>query len=269
MPDSSNIQVLNAAGEYEPFSEEKIRSSLQRAEVVGEFQDKVVNRLREKLYEGIPTREIYKEVTRLLKRLKPPFASRYHLKQSIMQLGPTGYPFEKYFAGVLRFYGYDTQVNQVIGGKCVTHEVDVIAEKGGERAMIECKFHNQPGTRTDIKDALYTYARFLDLEKEGFNQPWLVTNTKVTVEVIAYGECMGLKIISWNYPQDFSLRFLVESKDLFPLTVLDSLSSSEKQGLLEQGIVFCQDLLEKEIEGLSPELVRKVRREILGVIGSE
>ena len=49
-------------------------------------------------------------------------------------------------------------------GKCASHEIDVIADKGDSlRYMIECKYHNSQGIYTGLKEALYTHARFLDL----------------------------------------------------------------------------------------------------------
>ena len=110
-----------------------------------------------------------------------------------MGLGPTGFPFEKYIAEILKEYGYATKVGEVVKGYCVSHEVDVIAQKGKECFMIECKYHNKRGRRLDVKVAMYIYARFLDIKraqekikehKKHFHQAWLVTNTKCTREAI-------------------------------------------------------------------------------------
>lgn len=264
MKDLSAISVLKASGEYEPFSEEKVRDSLHRAEVYGEFQDKVVDHLKTRLYDKIPTTEIYKDVTNLLLHLKPPLASKYHLKKAIMELGPTGFPFEGYFSRILEFYDYQIKTNQTILGKCVHHEIDIVAEKGEHRIMIECKFHNQVGRRSDIKDALYSYARFLDVKhskKYHFNQVWLVTNTKATSEAIHYGNCVGMKVISWNYPMNSSLRQMVEKYDLHPITVLNTLNDEEKEILLKNGIVLCFDLLQKETKLIPAAVLEKAKKE--------
>jgi Holliday junction resolvase-like predicted endonuclease len=160
-----------------------------------------------------------------------------------MLLGPTGYPFEDFVGKILESVGYKTVVRQLLRGKCVTHEVDVIAERNGKRAMIEAKFHNNPGIRSDLHVALYTHARFLDLkEKYDLNEAWIVTNTKTTTDAIAYAECMGMKTVSWSYPAEGSLRDLIEQSDLRPITMLTSLSSSQKIKLLENHIVLCKDI---------------------------
>jgi len=76
-----------------------------------------------------------------------------------------------------------------------------------------------------------------------FHQAWLVTNTKLTSDAIQYGECAGMKLIGWNYPNKGSLRDLIEDSGLHPITCLSSLSATQKQILLSHDIVLCKDLL--------------------------
>ncbi|HUV72335.1 MAG TPA: ATP cone domain-containing protein [Clostridia bacterium] len=236
------INVVKATGEIEPFSEEKVVSSLMRAGASKGLAYKIVDKVKSQLYQNIPTFEIYSAVMKILRREQKDLASRYSLKRAIMELGPTGYPFEIFVAGVLEADGFKVQNNMMVLGKCVSHEVDIVAKKDKKTHMVECKFHNQLGGRTEIKPALYTYARFLDLRERGFDLPWLVTNTKVTQEVRAYCLCMGMEVTSWDYPEGKSLRELVDKSDLQPLTSLTSLTKKQKQSFLEQGIVFAKDL---------------------------
>ena len=100
-------------------------------------------------------------------------------------------------------------------GACVSHEIDVIAEKTTAALVIECKFHNQPGTKSDVKVALYVQARFEDIQKQWQKQPepsrkfhevWLATNTKLTSDAIQYASCVGLKAIGWDYPPNNGLQ---------------------------------------------------------------
>jgi hypothetical protein len=53
---------------------------------------------------------------------------------------------------------------------------------------------------------------------------------------------MGVKIISWGYPQEGNLQQLVETNKLYPVTCLSSLTTYHKQLLLSQGFVMCKDL---------------------------
>src|SRR3972149_4640100 len=90
---------------------------------------------------------------------------RYSIKKAISDLGPSGYPFERYFARVLEAYGYSSELNLIVEGHCVSHEVDILARKGGGLYVIECKYHNDGGKPTDVKTALYVHSRFMDIKK--------------------------------------------------------------------------------------------------------
>jgi len=242
------VTVVKATGEKEPFSEIKVRNSIRRAGIPQEIQEQVLAHIKTKIYEDIHTSEIYKHIIEFLKTSPHPFnKTRYTLKQAIMDLGPTGYPFENYVSEILKSEGYQTQVRQILEGECVSHEIDVIAQKNDKKILIEAKFHNSPGTRSDIHVSLYTKARFDDLkDKYNFTQGWIVTNTKVTTDGVKYALCNGMKIIGWNYPETGSLRDLVEKANLYPITALQSLSQSQKQSLLDQGIVLCKTICQNQ-----------------------
>lgn len=240
MNNFTTVNVTKASGEMEPFSEDKVRFSLQRAGANQDLIAKILSHIKGELYDGIPTQKIYTHIFDLLKHEKTPLLSRYNLKEAIMQLGPTGFPFERFVAGILAVNDYKVEVDKIVEGKCVAHEIDVAAQKDGKSFMIECKYHNRPGTKTDVKVALYVWARFLDVQST-FNQGWLVTNTKATIEACDYARCVGLKLISWDWPAGESLRDLIEKSELHPVTSL-GLSYSDKQKLLAKGIVFQKDL---------------------------
>jgi hypothetical protein len=160
-----------------------------------------------------------------------------------MDLGPTGYPFEDYISEILKMEGYDTKVRQVLQGKCVSHEIDVIIEKDGKKSMIECKFHNSPGARSQIHVPLYTKARFDDIkDKNNLNSAWIVTNTKITQDSLDYAICSNMKVISWDYPENGSFRDLIEKYELHPITMVTSLSSAQKQQLLENHTILTKDV---------------------------
>ena len=130
-------------------------------------------------------------------------------------------------------------------GKCVSHEIDILAQKDNKTSMIEAKFHNSTSTRSEIHVALYTHARFLDIkEKNQIDNAWLVTNTKTTTDATTYALCSGLKIISWSFPEEGSLRDLIERSRLHPITILSSLSNNHKATLLNNHTVLCKDIHE-------------------------
>lgn len=265
------VNVLKATGEIEPFDEDKVITSIKRAGIPQNLHANVLSHVKEKIYDNIPTHVVYQHISDYLGNSPYPSAkAKYSLKQAIMALGPTGYPFEEFIAAVLQSEGYKTTVGSIVAGNCVTHEIDVIAEKEEnnevKRIMTEAKFHNRPGTRTDVHVALYTKARFEDTKKlNNFTDVALVTNTKVTLDVINYGLCAGMRIISWSYPKERSLRDLVERSNLMPITALTTISQDMKRTILENHVVLCRDLLARKdllsLLSLSHEQIGKVLSE--------
>ncbi|RLE72383.1 MAG: ATPase [Thermoprotei archaeon] len=220
-----------------------------RARVHYDLAIKVVEEVSNRVRSSASTREIYRIVVNTLLKEDVTAANRYRLKESIMLLGPQGYPFEEYFAQLLKMYGYHVETNQLIRGECVVHEVDIVAVKDGVRYMVECKYHNSPGIYVDLKTALYVYARFLDLKKK-FDKAWLATNTKFTKEALKYSNCVGVKLTGWRYPREGGLEKMVEEKKLYPVTALFSLNDYAIRKLLEAGVVLAKDLTLLEPEDL-------------------
>lgn len=238
------MNVVKATGEKESFNEEKLRSSIRKAGIPDEIQNLVVNHVKSKLYDNIPTSEIYHHVSEFLDKSLQPFnRTKYRLKHAIMEFGPTGYPFEDFVAEILRAEGYETQTRQILNGRCVKHEVDIVAQKDGIKSMIECKFHNKMEGHTQVHVSLYTKARFDDLKDiYKLNSVWLVTNTRITSDALTYALCNNIKVISWNYPEGSGLRDLIEKSRLHPITVLTTLSQNQKQNLLNNHIVLCKNI---------------------------
>ena len=123
------IEIIKSSGQKVKFSLTKLRRSLQRSGADETLVSQIVDQVRDELYQGISTKEIYNRAFTLLKRKKSVFASKYKLKKAIYELGPTGFPFEKFVAAILEYSGYSTEVGKVIQGDCVKHEVDVFAKK--------------------------------------------------------------------------------------------------------------------------------------------
>ncbi len=269
------LQVLKANGRKEPFDEEKVISSIKRARIPQALSARALLHAKSKLYDGIPTREIYQHILEFLGESEHPYSkAKYGLKEAIMMLGPTGYPFEDFIARILQALGFETKVRQILMGKCISHEIDVIAKKDNKTNMIEAKFHNSTGTRSDVHVVLYTHSRFQDVkEKNSLDEGWLITNTKTTTDAIAYAECKGMKIISWSFPEQGSLRDLIEKSRLHPITMLTSLTNTHKTALLNNHIVMCRDIHDNPLLldtlDLSKEDKEKILAEIAFICFSE
>lgn len=259
------ITVIKANGDREPFNEQKVLHSIQRAGIPSDLHATVLAHVKEKLVDNITTTEIYRHILDCFDETNNLYSkARYSLKQSLMLLGPTGYPFEDYVARILEAKGYKTEVRQLLMGSCVSHEVDVVSEKNNVRTIIEAKFHNSPGIRSDVHVALYTKSRFEDLKlKHKLNEAWIVTNTKATTDAIAFAQCVGMKIISWSYPEHESLRDLIEETKMYPVTVLTTLTLSQKRVLLNNHVVTCLEILKKPSSLHVLFLGEKERKEVM------
>ena len=236
--------VIKATGQKELFNERKLRLSIQRAGIPKDLWENAVNHIKSTLYDQISTSEIYKHIVEFLENSPHPYArAKYSLKQAIMDLGPTGYPFEDYISEILKMEEYETMVRQILQGTCISHEIDIIAKKDNVSSMVECKFHNNPRTHSQVHVSLYTKARFDDIkEKNNLSEVWLVTNTKITPDALNYAICSNMKIISWDYPENGSFRDLIEKYKLHPITMLTTLSQNQKQLLATNHVVLAKDV---------------------------
>ena len=264
-PEKNTVSVTKASGQIEPFSIKKLRHSLSRAKATPEEINSIVETMMPKLYQGISTQEIYSEAFRLLTNHSKSHAARYHLKRGILELGPSGFPFETFIGELFKHQGFSVQVGKILQGKCVTHEIDVIAEKDNQLNLMECKYRNQPGIAVDVKTPLYINSRFEDVlanvslkYQEKIFTGWVITNSRFTMDAIAYGECKGMQLLSWDYPFDNSLKDWVDLTGLYPLTCLTSLTRSEKKWLLAKGYVLAKDIYDKH-EVLLQAGVKEIR----------
>ena len=239
--------VTKVDGTTESYNEEKIRTSATRVGVPEALQSDMLMSIRDRLYDGIKTSEIFQMIKEFLRSSNSPYlAMKYNLKTALSELGPSGYPFEKYVALLLNEVGYLTTLNQTIAGSCVTHEVDVVATKDNITYFIEAKFHKNPSQRTDVRVALYIKARYDDLKNNwygGETKAWIVTNTRFSTDAIKYSECQNIRLMSWGYPKGEGIMDLIEATGLHPITIIDEMSASDKIRLLASGIVTCKQLL--------------------------
>lgn len=268
--------VIKTSGVREPFSLPKLERSLLRSGADQDTVEEIVGHIMPELKDGMRTSAIYKHAFSLLKKKRYPAAVRYSLRKAVMELGPSGFPFEQYVAEVLRRKGYTARTGVTLPGFCVLHEVDIYMQKEGRHIFAECKFHNQQGTKVDVKVALYIYARYLDLKKahdksehttgEGIHEGWLITNTKLTSDAIQYANCVGLKLLAWDFPEKGNLQDLIIETGVHPLTFLSSLSVRNKSDLLSRGIVMCRDLKENEQAlrelGFTEDKIQSVLKEV-------
>jgi len=245
------IYVTKGNGDRVPFDENKLRTALKNSGAAAKDVEQALTAVKKNLYQGITTRKIYQTAYRILRRNSKHSAGRYRLKKAIMELGPSGYPFEKFMGRIMESRGYQASVNLHIKGKCVEHEVDVVARNQNEQLMIECKYHSDSKRNCDVKVVLYIESRFKDVaaawqkanpESDIRYYGMVATNTRFSTDAIQYAECAGLRLVSWDYPVGNSLKNWIDESGYHPITSLSELKVAEKQFLLDKGVVLCRDI---------------------------
>ncbi len=270
------LLITKANGERERFDVRKLEHSLRKSGANDEEVSTVTSALTDTLTEGVTTRDIYRKAYALLRKGNRSASVSYSLRRALLELGPTGYPFEDFVAEIFKAKGYTTHTRTQLHGICTTHEVDLVGEKEGSRFAGELKFHNDVGIRSDLKVVLYVKARFDDVRGyaqkketdvlERIDSAWLITNTKFSAQALEYATCAGLNLIGWGYPEKGNLQDLIEETNVQPLTCLRSLQTAQKRALMERDVVLCKTLKEHpellSDLGLSPRAIHSVLAEI-------
>lgn len=249
----NKLLIRKSTGELVPFSIEKLERSLFRSgaspELIADITEEIANIHPEKL----TTKFVYKRAFQLLRHASYQLAARYKLKKAILELGPTGFPFEEYIAHLFSFQGFETETGVVLPGKRISHEIDVWARNHEVQYIVECKHHRTPGYKSDIKVILYVHSRFNDIVSQLRKQQaptmhykcWIVTNTRFTADAIDYASGEGIKLMAWDFPGKGSLRERIDISGLYPVTCLCSLTKAEKKTLLDKKVVLCKELIKK------------------------
>jgi len=277
--DVDRIEIVKKSGDKVVFDPAKLKYSLERSGAGPKEIEEITRQVQEKIFDGISTHKVYQIAYSLLRKRSNKVAGRYRLKKAILELGPTGFPFEKFVGELFKYQGYDVQVDVVVQGKCVTHEVDVIARKDRKQFMMECKFHSDTSRKSDVKVPLYINSRFQDVKSQwekdnrgevDFYQGWVVTNTRFTEDAIDFGRCAGLHLMSWDYPQSGSLRDRIDLSGLHPVTALQTLTKAEKQQILDKGIVLCRNLKPNNLRDInvSERRINKAITEVRELVGN-
>ncbi|MCX6717090.1 MAG: ATP cone domain-containing protein [Candidatus Taylorbacteria bacterium] len=249
--------VVKENGEREIFDYKKLENSLKKIGTSDDLVEEVVSEVSKSAHDGITTHEIYKKAYSILHKKHRPIAIRYSLKKAVAMLGPTGFPFEKFVAEIFKAQGYDTEVDRIVKGKCVEHEIDVVAWKGEDLLMAEAKFHTDFNLKSDLKIVLYVKARYEDIfgnkytfggKERKLTEGWVITNTKFSSTAIEYDQCQPLlKLVGWNYPYNNNLHNMIERYELIPVTALTTINQAEKNMFLARGIVLSKSLLDEKL----------------------
>ncbi|MBU6323223.1 MAG: restriction endonuclease [Patescibacteria group bacterium] len=258
--------IIKSDGSAEAFDSRKLEESLLRSGAGKHAAHGIAEEVARTVREGSRTHDVYRRAFTLLRNETKPVAARYALRRALLGFGPTGHPFEDFVSHLFRKEGWTVETRKLMKGKCVTHETDFYATRGGENLAAELKYHNDVGYRTDVKVALYVKSRFDDIwncESQFQTCPvdrgFLITNTKFTSQAVQYASCSGVELIGWDYPARGNLYDRMCFARVYPVTALSSLKKNEKRLLIEAGVTACDMLRERKealaAAGLPPERI--------------
>ncbi|MEK7179421.1 MAG: ATPase [Patescibacteria group bacterium] len=244
--------IIKADGSKEIFDPNRLVLSLKRSGAKDFAAEHIARTITDTVSSGTSSKEIYAHAFALLRREARPVAARYALRRALLELGPTGHPFEDFVSHLYRAEGWQVETRKVIRGKCVSHEVDFYASHTEQNEFLaaELKYHNDPGYKTDLKVALYVKSRFDDIfacdasvRSCPIDRGLLVTNTKFTSEAIAYAECSGVELLGWGYPTNNTLFMRMSRAKVYPITAITRLLRAEKRLLIDRGIIAVDEIV--------------------------
>lgn len=269
------VLVTKVDGSKQEFDRNKVINTCLRLRISREEAEEIADKIEGRLYDGIGTHKILQMVFAYAKKHRPEVAHRTDLRQaiSLMRSKPD---FEEFVRIILREHGYDVEPNKILEGGCVEHEIDAVARKGGDVFFVEAKHHVDHHSYTGLHVFLESFAAFEDLvegSKLGknnyqFTKLMVVCNTKISDHAKRYAECRGIEHIGWNYPEKLNLSELIESRKLYPITILKGLDSYTQTRLGDNNIVILKQLAEPDVKKLSSlgigkskaiELIRKAK----------
>jgi len=252
----SLIKVTKLNGEKEQFSVNKIINSAKRAGATDYLAKKIARKIEKEVYQNIKTSEIFDSIKSELKKEDAYVALRFSLKDAMKKLGPAGFCFEEFVRNILSNYGMKVNINKVVNGVCSGYELDFLAEKENLIYLGECKYRNDSKDRIDINVCLKSYAILDDIkEANRFGDKHvnflIVTNSKFTTEAIKYANCKKIELLGWNYPKNGGLESLIESKKLYPITILPSFKGYLMEVFKKENLMIVDRVFDIDIEKFS------------------
>ena len=265
------VFVTKADGTRQLFDREKVVRTCLKMGTSRKIANEVVRKVEKGLYDGISTSKILQTTFRLLRYYKPAIKHLLDLRRglSLMDSKPE---FEKFVQILLARNGFKVSTNRLVTGKCVEHEVDAIARKGGITYFVEAKHHINYHTPTGLDESRIARAILEDIT-EGFqcgscdlkiDRAMIVTNTRFSEHARRYGKCRKILQIGWNSPADPSLQNMIEEKKLYPISCLRGLKRITKTKLVNSGVVLIKQLFEEKPStisrktGISKETLKQI-----------
>lgn len=201
------ISVIKHGGQKEAYDPQKVLRSILRSKVNEKEAQRILSRVEGRLYDQIPTEELYRIVGREMVRRGLKEGSRlYQMRESLALMDSID--FEKFVKEILAAEGFESQWNKKIDGGCIDHQIDVIAKnKQGDFFFVEVKHHRNYHRDSDLGNVVELWGRLEDLLKGyqlnkhefDFRNAWLITNTKFSEHAKKYATCKRMRLTGWRY----------------------------------------------------------------------
>jgi hypothetical protein len=250
------MYVRKFDGSKQQFDKGRIFETCLRNGASEETAASVADRVENESYDGMRTKEILDLVWQYLGEHHPDSRMRTDLRLALSLLRSKP-DFEEYASLILKDLGYSVQSNVIVKGKCIEHEIDAIALGDVRTIYVEVKHHDRAHTYTPLEVSMKVWATHQDLiagRKLGyhnfdFTNALIITNTKFTDHARTFADCVGIDRIGWKSPPSNCLEGIIESRSLYPVTVLREDRSLQRL-LLENGIILLRQLTEPNVERL-------------------
>jgi hypothetical protein len=269
------VVVKKADGSFQPFDREKVVRTCLRMGADRQVAYDVAAKVETRLYDGISTSQVLRMIFQFMRRTKPSVGNLYDLRKglSLMVSKPE---FEVFVRAILRRNGFEVTPNQILKGKCVQHEVDGIARKGGVTYFVEAKHHVNYHAPTGLDESRIARAVLEDVG-EGYDvgscdlkidRAMIVTNTRFSEEATQYGRCRNILQIGWSSPMNHGLQNLIEGVHLLPLSCIKGLGVDARLTLANVDIVLFEQISHEDVgelvrkTGLPHDLFRKLQEKI-------
>ncbi len=250
------MRIIKSTGQHQVFDKKKFLQSLLKSKVPKTTAKQIADNVQAQLYDRIPTHQIYKLTKQaLLDSNQTVGYHLYQLREAIATLDSIA--FEKYIAQILTHWGFVSQWNVIVTGKCIEHQVDIVAYKEDKNYLVECKHHRKYHRDSGLGRILELDARWLDInefkgtinyplsrqaEAIKFYKSWLITNTKFSEHAKNYAKCRRIELTGWKYGNRLTLENMVQKIHVYPLTMF-GLTSQQSADLVDLDLVTTNDLL--------------------------
>ncbi len=216
------VFVTKADGTKQLYDKNKVVKTCLKMGASQKTAEEIAHKIENRAYEGISTKKILQMIFIFMRRYKPTISNVYDLRTGISVMSPKP-EFELFVRTLLENHGFKVEPNQILIGKCTTHEVDAIARKDANTYFIEAKHHQSYHSLTGLDESRIARAIFEDITESyeigksnlKIDRAMLITNTRFSYQAVQYGNCRNILQIGWNEPKGFSLQKLIEEKKLF------------------------------------------------------